>query len=159
VDFKQFLIGGFKGGGFKVVDDAVDLILDLAEEVPYNVQQLAHFCWDRLAASEEKQLTAEVVRASLDQLLAREDALYTQLWNQLTGIQQRVLIAVFKERGVEMRSARVTRKYGLSPASVSRALQALQEREILRMDESLGQTKLRLINPFFGAWIEMVGRF
>jgi DNA-binding IclR family transcriptional regulator len=58
-----------------------------------------------------------------------------------------------------MRSARVTRKYGLSPASVSRALQALQEREILRMDESLGRTKLRLINPFFGAWIEMVSRF
>jgi hypothetical protein len=158
-DFKQFLIGGFKGGGFKVVDDAVELILDLAEEVPYNVQQLAHFCWDRLAASDEKQLTAEIVRASLDQLLAREDALYTQLWNQLTSIQQRVLIAVLKERGVEMYSARVTRKYGLSPASISRSLKTLQEREVLRAEESLGQVGLRLINPFFGAWIGMVNRF
>ena len=98
------------------------------------------------------------MRASLDQLLAREDALYTQLWNQLTSIQQRVLIVVLKERGVELHSARVTRKYGLSPASISRSLKALQDREVLRMEEGLGQIRLRLVNPFFGAWMAMVNR-
>jgi DNA-binding IclR family transcriptional regulator len=53
----------------------------------------------------------------------------------------------------------VTRKHGLSPGSVTRALQALQEREILRTEESRGQIRLRLLNPFFGSWLETVSRF
>jgi hypothetical protein len=158
-DFKTFLTESFKKSGFKTEDEAIELILDWAEEVPYNVQQLAHYCWDTLVETGKKMLTSEVVGASLEELLTREDALYTMIWNQLTSVQQRVLIAVLKEKGVELHSARVTRKHGLSPGSVTRALQALQEREILRTEESRGQIRLRLLNPFFGSWLETVSRF
>ncbi len=158
-DFKQFIAESLERSGFKVADEAVELILDLAEEVPYNVQQLAHYCWDTLAETGKKSLTPETVRTSLAELLTREDALYTMIWNQLTSVQQRVLTAALKEKGVEMHSARVTRKHGLSPGSVARALQSLQDREVLRTEESRGQVRLRLINPFFGAWIEAVSHY
>jgi hypothetical protein len=39
---------------------------------------------------------------------------------------------------------------------MQRAVQALQEREILRPEEKLGNVRLRLIDPFFKHWIQVV---
>jgi uncharacterized protein len=48
-DFEAFLGTKFTESGFKVQNPwAINLILDLAEDVPYNVQMLAHSCWDQL---------------------------------------------------------------------------------------------------------------
>ncbi len=53
-DLSKFLRKGFGQSGFNVPtggDEAVKIILDLAEEVPYNVQMLAHGRWEQLRAS------------------------------------------------------------------------------------------------------------
>ncbi len=48
-DFVAFLRSKFEGSGYRIEDDAaLQAILDFAEEVPYNVQMLAHACWDQL---------------------------------------------------------------------------------------------------------------
>ncbi len=44
-DFSCFLKKKFLDGGFSVADEAIASLLDLAEDVPYNVQMLAHACW------------------------------------------------------------------------------------------------------------------
>src|SRR5208283_1928137 len=48
-EFSAHLLKHFRHGGF-VVPNAVPVqsILDLAEEVPFNVQMLAHNCWEEL---------------------------------------------------------------------------------------------------------------
>lgn len=157
-EFADFLRQGFTKGGIREEGDgdAVGLILGLAEDVPYNVQRLAHACWDMLAGQAEARLTEAVVRGALDHLLREDDAFYTQLWNQLTAVQQQALLAAAREGGVQLHSHRVTRAYGLSAASMARALQALQEKEVLRAEESRGTVRLRLLDPFFGAWLDLV---
>jgi hypothetical protein len=38
-----------------VPESPLDLILDLAEEVPYNVQALAHTCWNLLSSAQDPE--------------------------------------------------------------------------------------------------------
>lgn len=155
-EFAAFLAQGFENEKIKTDEEAIQLILDLAEEVPYNVQRLAHTCWNAHAGRGGGKLTVAAVRASLERLLREDDAFYTQLWNQLTVVQQKALVAAVREGGVELLSHRVTRSYNLSAPSLSRALGALQEKELLRTEESLGKVRLRLVDPFFGAWIDLI---
>ena len=50
--FRPALARGFHDADLDISDDAVESILDLAEDVPYNVQRLAHEVWAvTLAAS------------------------------------------------------------------------------------------------------------
>lgn len=167
-EFVQFLLSKFSSGGFKVegatgkgaAGGAVAFILDLAEEVPYNVQLLAHTCWEQLsgAARGERVLTEKVVRDSLERIARRYDPFYTQLWRALTAVQQQTLVAVIKERGVQMLSANTARAVGRGASTVAKSLSALVNREILREEESEGDIRYRFEDPFFAVWIDFLPR-
>jgi hypothetical protein len=168
-EFIQFLLDKFSSGGFKVEGatgkgppgGAVAFILDLAEEVPYNVQLLAHTCWEQLSGAARgggRVLTEQVVRASLERIARRYDPFYTQLWRGLTAVQQQTLIAVIKERGVQMLSANTARTVGRGASTVAKSLSALVNREILREEESAGDIRYRFEDPFFAVWIEFLPR-
>ncbi len=156
VDFSAALKSNFAQGKIKAKDEAIELIQDLAEEVPYNVQRLAHACWDRTETA-SSTLTEENVRQALEFLLREDDAWYTQLWNQLTTIQKTALIHTIKANGNALQSKAVLRGAGLSASTMQRALHALQEKEILRIEEKLGEVKLRLVDPFFSHWLRLIG--
>jgi len=139
-----------------VGDQSVQLILDLAEEVPYNVQMLAHACWDRLRAGKTPQaraLSPSVVEESLELVVRQYDPFYTQLWNGLTAIQQKTLVAVIEEQGVNLQSMKAARAVGTGPSTVRRSLQALMAHDILREEERLGSVRMRFEDPFFAQWI------
>lgn len=79
-EFREFLRNRFVQSGFSVLagagDEAIQSILDLAEEVPYNVQVLAHACWDQLRAGKtlkERALSRLVVEESLDRAVRQYD--------------------------------------------------------------------------------------
>jgi uncharacterized protein len=159
-EFKEFLRSKFVQSGFRVPpgagEEAVQSILDLAQEVPYNVQVLAHACWDHLRAAKipaDRVLTQPVVEGSLDHVVRQYDPFYTQLWNGLTAIQQKTLVAVIEEQGVNLQSMKVARTVGTGPSTVRRALQALMARDILREEEQLGRVRMRFEDPFFAQWI------
>lgn len=163
-DFIQFLLDKFSAGGFKVegatgkeakTGGAVALILDLAEEVPYNVQLLAHTCWEQLsgAAKGERVLNEKVVRSSLELIARRYDPFYTQLWKGLTTIQQQTLVAVLREGGANLLSNSVVRAVGRGASTIAKSLDALVSREILREEESAGSIRFRFEDPFFAVWI------
>ena len=159
-DFREFLRNKFVRSGFSVPagagDEAIQSILDVAEEVPYNVQVLAHACWDQLRAgktSKERALSRLVVEESLDRAVRQYDPFYTQLWNSLTAIQQKTLVAVIQERGANLQSMKVARAVGTGPSTVRRSLQALIARDVLREEERLGSVRIRFEDPFFAQWI------
>lgn len=159
-DFTQFLRNKFVGSGFSVPagagDEAIHSILDLAEEVPYNVQVLAHACWDRLRAGKtpkERTLSRSVVEESVDRVVREYDPFYTQLWNGLTGIQKKTLASVISERGTNLQSMKVARGVGSGPSTIRRSLQALIVRDVLREEERLGSVRMRFEDPFFAQWI------
>jgi len=169
-EFIQFLLDKFSSGGFKVegatgkglAGGAVAFILDLAEEVPYNVQLLAHTCWEQLSGAARggggRVLTEQVVRDSLERIARRYDPFYTQLWRGLTAVQQQTLMVVIKEGGVQMLSANTARAVGRGASTVAKSLSALVNREILREEESTGDIRYRFEDPFFAVWIEFLPR-
>ncbi len=160
-DFAQFLARGFTAGGYSLDGSSVDnpdagaiaYLLDQAEQVPYNVQLLAHESWEELKLKKQRKLTNQLIDQVLDRIVREYDPFYTQLWNSLTSIQQRALLAVITEGGTGLQSMRVAKTVGKSPATMQKTLAALESHEILRQQESLGQVRYRFEDPFFAAWI------
>lgn len=164
-DFRQFLTSKFAAGGFGIEGGSarereegrkspVDMILEYSEEVPYNVQMLAHICWEMLTErGAGSTLTREVVDQALDRLVRQSDAFYTQVWNQQTVNQQKALIACIEAGGRNMLSIKITHSTKKGPGTIKRALESLVARDILREEEKLGQIRYRFEDPFFARWI------
>jgi energy-coupling factor transporter ATP-binding protein EcfA2 len=153
--FAPFLTGGFEARDFKVVAGAIERILDLAEDVPYSVQRLAHRCWDLLAGASAsgRTLTALFVERALERIALEEDPAYTQLWLSLTTVQKKALNAVIGTSGRLLLSRAVNDQYGLAVASMQKALKALTDRGIVREEQTLGDVRLRLDDPFLATWL------
>ncbi|MGH8297760.1 MAG: AAA family ATPase [Steroidobacteraceae bacterium] len=152
-EFVHFIARGFEGGKYRVQAASVTDILDLAEDVPYNVQALSSVAWELLGDEEGDALTPKLVRRALKLLVERDGPFYLTLWNGLTTVQQRVLAAAVHERGVAMTSASVTQKYRVSASTMSKTLKFLESREILRREERKDSFRWRLEDPFFAAWL------
>jgi hypothetical protein len=156
-DFLQFLITKFTDSGFTVPkQEALELILNLAEHVPYNVQMLASACWYDLrdvASRGKAALTEQIVQGSLDRLIRQQDPFYTQLWLSMTSIQQKTLFAVILGDGVNLQGHQASLLVGRGISTVQRAVESLIDRDILRHDQAGGKLKIRFEDPFFAAWI------
>jgi len=163
-DFASFLERKFAAGGITVAQGAAEAILDAAEDVPYNVQLLAHACWDacnetvnrKKDAGQAAPLTPELIRRTLHIVALRSDPIYTQLWSGLPSTQQRALLALLRDRqaGLTVTAAAEHQKLPLS--TLRKSLQLLERKGIIREEQTLGNTRLRLEDPFFGAWIALV---
>jgi hypothetical protein len=163
-EFRAFLEAGFVEGQCVIAPatqtegDALEFLLDLAEEVPYNVQLLAHTCWEQLrsvARASERRLTVASVKQALERIVRQYDPFYTQLWNSLTTIQQKTLLVVIAEKGQNLQSLKVLKVLGKGHSTVKRALEALTDKDILRAEESRGQVQQRFEDPFFAHWIKL----
>jgi hypothetical protein len=154
-EFAQFIVRGFEKGGYRVEQPAVEQILNLAEDVPYNVQALSSVAWELLADEDADALTPKRVTQALRLLVERDGPFYLTVWNALTGVQQRVLVAAVTEGGVALGSAAATRKHGISTSTMSKALRFLEGREILRREEGRDTVRWRLEDPFFAAWLRI----
>jgi hypothetical protein len=154
--FAPFLTEGFEARGFKVAPGAIERILDLAEDVPYSVQRLAHRCWDLLAgtATPARTLTPVFVESAVERIALEDDPAYTQLWLSLTTVQKKALRAVIGTSGRLLLSKAVNDQYGLAVASMQKALKALTARGIVREEQTLGDVRLRLDDPFLAKWLK-----
>lgn len=152
-DFAPFLRRSFIDSGFRVSEEAITEILDRAEDVPYNVQRLAHECWDDLYLGEEAELDAQRVRAILQRIVAEDDPFYTQTWSTLTAVQQKTLTALTALGGQGLYAREVLQRLKLAQSSLQTALRSLVRQGIAREEEAGGSVRYRLEDPFFGEWI------
>lgn len=152
-DFVPFLRQGFVDAGLRASEEAITEGLDRAEDVPYNVQRLAHECWDHLHLGEAETLDAEGVRAILRRIVAEDDPFYTQTWSTLTAVQRKTLTALATLGGQGLYARDVLRKLKLAQSSLQTALGALVRQGIAREEEAQGSVRYRLEDPFFGEWI------
>ncbi|MEM7788962.1 MAG: hypothetical protein AAF594_14665 [Bacteroidota bacterium] len=154
-DFRPAITSGFEHAGLAISDGAVEAVLDLAEDVPYNIQRLAHEAWAEGLATGEP-VTAEGVRGTLERLAARDDPFYTQTWNGLSRTQKQALLAVAREGGTGLYAGEVLRAYDLaSPSTMRTVLQALTKAGVTREEEHQGGVRIRLEDPFFAAWLRL----
>lgn len=158
-EFLEALVAGFDQSGFGVEPGACERILDLAEEVPYNVQRLAHQSWEMVRVAPDSPLSKELVARALESIVRMEDTAYTQLWISLTRNQKKTLKAVIEAEGENLQSSTISRQFKIPVSSIQRSLADLEVKQILRVDHAGGTVRYRLVDPFLGGWIRVVQAF
>jgi uncharacterized protein len=166
-EFTRFLIDKFTlGDFFKPKTEESEkarlalIICKLAEDVPYNVQMLAHNLWSKLtqikiASPETAHLSEELIQETLKEVIRQSDVFYTQVWNNLTNNHKKTLTAVVSENGENLFSKTVTIKTKMSSSTIQRSLGSLTNQDILREVESRGRKTFRFEDPFFAKWISL----
>ena len=157
-DFRPFLREKFGSAGLAIEDGAVEAVLDLAEDVPYNVQRLAHDCWAEArtrgdGASAADPLSADDVRSILDRLVRRDDPFYTQTWTGLAAAQQKALLALVAHGGTGLYGRAVLTTYKLPMSTMRTAVRALVSAGVAREEQEGGSIRYVLEDPFFAAWL------
>ncbi len=133
--FADFIDEKFAGSGIRTQDGLGGAIVELAENVPYDVQRLAHETWDDVRAAGRKSAGLEDLHMTLGRLLDEQHTVFEESWQRLTLAQRAVVRAVVLESGRELLSAGVRVRHRLPGASsVQSALAALVRQDIVMKD-------------------------
>jgi uncharacterized protein len=134
--FSRFIETRFKRSGIKAEAGLGMAIVDLANNIPYDVQRLAHETWDDAQAAGRRVVNLEDLHATLHRLLAEQDMLFEGVWQRLTLPQRAALRAVVLEQGREVLSAEIRTRYRLgASSSVQHSLTALQREDLVARDD------------------------
>ena len=130
--FAEFLEARFRSTGMKPAAGLGTAIVELAGNLPYDVQRLAHELWDDVRAAGSRAIALDDLHATLRRLLGEHDTLYEAVWQRLTLPQRAALRTVVLEDGRELLSADVRQRHRLGGAStVQASLGALVRDEVL----------------------------
>jgi len=130
-EFARFLEARFRASGVKPTEGLGSAVVELAGNLPYDVQRLAHELWDDARARGARRAGHDDLHTTLKRLLGEHETLFEGLWQRLTLAQRATLRAVVLEEGRELLSADVRARYRLSGASTVQASLAALVREDL----------------------------
>jgi hypothetical protein len=134
--FADFVERRFAASGIRAQDGLGAAIVELAENVPYDVQRLAHETWDDVKAAGRKTAGLEDLHLTLGRMLNEQHTVFEESWQRLTLTQRAVLRAIVLETGRELLSADVRVRHRLPGASsVQSALAALVRQDIVMKDQ------------------------
>jgi hypothetical protein len=106
--------------------------VELAGNLPYDVQRLAHETWDEVRGSSRRRVTLDDLHQALKRLLSEQQMLFETVWQRLTLAQRAALRAVVLEDGRELLSADVRARHRLGgPSTVQTALAALVRDDVI----------------------------
>ncbi len=133
--FGDWLEARFKASGIRAEASLGAAIVELAGNVPYDVQRLAHEAWDDLHEAGRRTATLDDLHVTLTRLLGEQHTMFEESWQRLTLAQRAALRAIVLEDGREMLSADVRTRHRLSGASsVQAALTALVKQDVVMKD-------------------------
>jgi uncharacterized protein len=148
--FAAFIEARFRATGMKPAADLGLAIVELAGNLPYDVQRLAHETWDDVKAAGRKTVTLDDLHATLTRLLGEHETLFESLWQRLTLAQRGALRAAVLQDGRELLSADTRARHRLAGAStVQASLAALVREDILARD---GQRYV-VVDSLFREWV------
>src|SRR5713226_8169632 len=125
-EFAAFIDSRFTRSGMRPEPGLGAAIVELAGNLPYDVQRLAHETWDDVRAGGGRRATLDDLHQALRRLLAEQQTMFEAMWQRLTLAQRAVLRAVVLEEGRELLSADVRARHRLGgPSTVQAALAAL----------------------------------
>lgn len=152
--FRAYLRTRFARLHGRIDDAALDLILTAAEDVPYNVQSLAHHCWNALRdAGRGAILTPAMVRDVHAATARRLDPVYSQIWLSLTAPQRRALQAIVLQGGDGLFTTAIARRFRLPAATMQKSVDALVDKSICWRRLRAGASRLRLEDPLLAQWV------
>lgn len=136
-DFAAFVNARFAKSGIRADPDLGEAIVELAGNLPYDVQRLAHETWDDARAAGRKRATLDDLHESLRRLLDEQQMMFEGFWQRLTLAQRAALRAIVLEEGRELLSAEVRTRHRLGGASsVQAAIGALRRDDVIAREGS-----------------------
>jgi hypothetical protein len=149
-EFAAFIDTRLAASGFTPENGLGDAIVDLAANVPYDVQRLAHETWDDVRGTRRKSVGLEDLHRTLTRLLGEHQMVFEEAWQRLTLAQRAVLRAVVVENGRELLSADVRTRHRLpGTSSVQSALAALVKQDIVQKDH----TRYVVTDSLYREWV------
>jgi uncharacterized protein len=131
-EFAEFIEARFTKSGIRPEPGLGLAIVDLAGNLPYDVQRLAHETWDEVRVGSRKKATLDDLHQALKRLLVEQATMFEALWQRLTLPQRAVLRSVVLEDGRELMSADIRTRHRLGGAStVQAALGALRRDDVI----------------------------
>jgi hypothetical protein len=148
--FAAWIDTRFTKSGIKPEDGLGAAIVDLAGNLPYDVQRLAHETWDDARAAGQKRANLDHLHATLNRLLSEQDTVFEALWQRLTLAQRGVLRAVVLQGGRELLSADTRARHRLGgPSSIQSGLTALQKQDLVMKEGG----RHVVIDSLFREWV------
>lgn len=135
-EFVAFIDSRFSRSGIKPEADVGAAIVELAGNMPYDVQRLAHEAWDDVKGDGRKRITQDDLHRTLKRLLAQNETMFEELWQRLTLVQRATLRAVVLTDGRALLSADIRARHRLGGTStVQAALAALTREDLIAREE------------------------
>ena len=134
-EFATFIDAKFARSGMKPDEGLGAAIVELAGNLPYDVQRLAHETWDDARGRRRRRVSLDDLHDALRRLLSEQQTMFEALWQRMTLAQRAVLRAVVVEEGRDLLSADVRTRHRLGgPSTVQTALGALLRDDVLARD-------------------------
>jgi hypothetical protein len=134
--FAGFIEQRFTKTGMRAEPGLGVAIVDLAGNLPYDVQRLAHETWDDVRAAGAKRATLDDLHTTLARLLAEQDTMFEAVWQRLTLAQRAALRAVVLQNGKELLSTDTRTRHRLGGASsVQASLAALVKQDLVLKED------------------------
>ena len=148
--FAEFLEARFAASGIRAEPGLGAAIVELAANLPYDVQRLAHETWDDLRAAGGRRAALEHLHATLARLLAEQNTIFEALWQRLTLAQRATLRATVLQDGRELLSADTRTRYRLGgPSTVQASLSALVRQDVLVKE----QQRYVVVDSLLREWV------
>jgi hypothetical protein len=130
--FAEHIDARFSSSGIRPEPGLGAAIVELAGNLPYDVQRLAHETWDDVRSTGGKRATLDHLHTTLSRLLLEQETMFEAIWQRLTLAQRAVLRASVLQGGRELLSADTRARYRLGgPSSIQASLAALAKQDLL----------------------------
>jgi uncharacterized protein len=149
--FAAFVEARFRRSGIQPEAEVGAALVELAGNLPYDVQRLAHEVWDDVTAARRRRVTVEDLHATLHRLLREQDLLFESTWQRLTLAQRAVLRAVVLTEGRELMASDTRARFRLGgPSSVQSALAGLGRADLVARDR---EGRHAVVDSLFREWV------
>ncbi|MBN2396264.1 MAG: ATP-binding protein [Candidatus Atribacteria bacterium] len=124
--------------------DLIKKIIEIAQNQPYYIQQLAH----QVFINTDKEVNDETIENAIEEIFLYNGIMYVRDIENLTSLQLNLLRAILAGE-IALTSKEVIKKYNLgTTGNVQRLKQSLEMKEIIDFFEK----KPEFIDPFFEFW-------
>ena len=146
--WEEYLTATFKKHGFKIGKDAAKMIIERASGIPYYIQYLAHELYDQY--SKEKTVKSSYIDDTVKSIVRRNIPSYETIWENLTGVQQRMLGGITKDDIENIFSDEFLTRHqiGTRPGA-EKTIQLLLKKDIIEKDHK----KYIISDIWFCEWI------
>jgi hypothetical protein len=146
--FAAFLNSKFSLGRRTVEQQVLNLIFEIAENNPGDIQQLCGAIWE--TTSYKANVDESIIPKALQLIYSREIKGYEAILVQLTAIQLKCLVGLAKNGGKAPMSSQFIKDSGIAlPATVKKTLTRLIQLKILYRYKN----EYKFVNPFFKSWL------